>query len=53
MVHSSLRQGILLSLSIIAGIAFYSLGVLTLKTGVLLFGIFVLFEMMIQSVSDN
>ncbi|MFA6090221.1 MAG: hypothetical protein WC774_00385 [Candidatus Gracilibacteria bacterium] len=52
-IHTSLRQGILLSLSSMGIITFYSLGVLNPKTGGLLIIIGLLFELMIQSVSQN
>ncbi|MDD5197928.1 MAG: hypothetical protein PHN60_03655 [Candidatus Gracilibacteria bacterium] len=52
-IHSSLRQGVLLALGILGLVIFYSLGVLNLKTGGLLFIITVLFEFMIQSISEN
>lgn len=53
MVHSSLRQGMLVTLGSLTGVAFYSLGVLNEKTGFLLFVLVLLFELMIQSVSEN
>ncbi|OIP54095.1 hypothetical protein AUK10_01560 [Candidatus Gracilibacteria bacterium CG2_30_37_12] len=52
-IHTSLRQGILFSLSSMGIITFYSLGVLNPKTGGLLIVIALLFELMIQSVSQN
>jgi hypothetical protein len=52
-IHSSVRQGLLLASLIMGLIAFYSLGVLTLKTGALLLVIIILFELMIQSMSET
>ncbi|MDD5377047.1 MAG: hypothetical protein PHH16_02925 [Candidatus Gracilibacteria bacterium] len=52
-IHSSVRQGVLLTLGLMGMVTFFSLGVLNIKTGGLLFTITILFELMIQSVSEN
>ncbi len=52
-IHSSVRQGVLLTGGSMGLVTFYSLGVLNIKTGGLLVVITILFELMIQSVSEN
>lgn len=52
-IHSSVRQGVLLMGGSMGLVTFYSLGVLNIKTGGLLVVITILFELMIQSVSEN
>ena len=52
-LHTSIRQGLLVTLGLVGVVAFERLGILTWKTGGLLFLIAFLFELMIESMSDD
>ena len=52
-LHASVRQGFLIAGGCIGIVIFHKLGILTMRTGGLLFFIIFLFELMIQSIVEE
>lgn len=52
-LHASIRQGCFVTAGLVGLVAFQKLGILNLRTGGLIFFILFLFELMIQSLSEE